>query len=295
MGIALIVTDRDSTELAKALAEHLPETSIQVWPDLPEPDAVHLAILWKQPPEILQDMPHLKAVSSLGAGVDFIEDDVSVPKHLPIHKIVTPRLQQEMAQYVAAYILQHYRQVELYKDQQKISQWHVHELPMQPKVGLLGLGEIAEYVADVLSRLGFSVQAYTKSSRHDTIKTHHGMEGLHRVLTDSDYVVNLLPLNVETRDILNAKHLAWCQRQPLLINAGRGGHVVEQDLIEAIDSGVISSAVLDVFVEEPLPRDHAFWKHSKITISPHNAARSDTCETAAVITQLYRSLMSTNR
>ena len=294
MGIALIVTDRDSTELAQALAEHLPETSIQVWPKLDRPDVIQLAVLWKQPADILHNMPQLKAVCSLGAGVDFIEEDQSIPQHVPIYKTVTPRLQQEMAQYVLTYILEQQRQTDVYRQQQAQSQWQVHDLPARPQVGLLGLGEIAEYVADVLLKVGFSVQAYTKSSRHKTIETHQGSAGLQRVLANSDYVVNLLPLNPETRHILNAEHLGWCRRRPVLINAGRGAHVVEADVLQALDAGIISRAVLDVFIQEPLPTGHAFWKHPKITITPHNAARSDTDETAAAIVKLYRKLLSTD-
>jgi len=290
MGIALIVTDRDCTELADALATLVPQTSVQVWPDIHQPEAVKLAVLWKQPQDVLTDMSQLQAVCSLGAGIDFIEDDASIPQQLPIYKTVTPRLQQEMAQYVLAYMLERHRETALYRRQQQQSQWRIHDVVEKPTAGLLGLGDIAAYVADLLLKLGFNVKAFTHNSQHETIPTFHGDAGLRAVLSDSDYIVNLLPLKPQTQGLLNFNRLAWCKRQPLLINAGRGGHVVEVDLIRALDEGVLSAAVLDVFVQEPLPTEHPFWQHPKITISPHNAARSDTQQTATAIADLYSRL-----
>ena len=294
MAIALVVTDRDCTELAKALAQYLPQTTIEVWPDLRQKSDIKLAVLWKQPAHILQDMPQLQAVCSLGAGIDFIEADTSIPSHLPIHKTVTPRLQQEMAQYVLTYVLEHYREVAKYRQQQNQSEWRVHDLGTKPKVALLGLGEIAEYVAGILVQLSFEVEAYTHSSVHPSIPTHHGTSGLKRLVSDCDYLVNLLPLNSHTENILNLNLFQHCLRKPVLINAGRGGHQSEEDLLVALDTGLLNSAVLDVFSEEPLPADNPLWQHPKITITPHNAARSDRHQTALAIAQLYKELLTSD-
>lgn len=288
MSIAIIVTDRDCASLMASISRYLPDVHIQLWPDLVDIKSISFAVLWKHPEGILTAMPGLKAVCSLGAGVDFIESDKNLPKNLPILRVVTLSLKQQMAQYVLAYLLSDYRLADDYIRQQKKQKWSVKPLPAESTiVALLGLGPIAEYLAHLLLKLGFQVKAFNCSSRHQLVPTYQGKGGLETVLSDCHYVINLLPLNADTQDILNKNNFALCQNKPLLINVGRGGHLIENDLIEALDDEILSGAVLDVFLNEPLSPDHQFWQHPKIVVTPHMAAISDIEETAQCIAQYY--------
>jgi glyoxylate/hydroxypyruvate reductase A len=292
MSIALIITDRNCDSLVKEILSIDPSLKIQVWPDIIHPDDVEFAVLWKQPANYLNQFTKLKAVTSLGAGTDFIESDPSLSSSVPILKIVTNGLKQQMAQYVLSYLLEEYRNHSLYRKQQKSNEWNIIELPESFKVGFLGLGEIAEFVAQQIKTLGFDVQAWTRSQIHPTIPCHHGQSGLEDVLSSSDCVVSLLPLNASTHGLINFQRFSLFKKESMLIQAGRGGQVVETDLIKALDEGLLKRAVLDVFQAEPLPKDNALWNHPKITITPHNSARSDSKQTAEKIVEYYLQLKS---
>ena len=280
MSIALVITDRSTDLLVQSLKCLEPDLSIQVWPNITNPESIELAVLWQQPPGLLQQFSNLKAVTSFGAGIDFILIDPGLPKDIPVLRIVTKDLKEQMSQYVLAYILNDYRNLNLYKQQQKQNNWQIHELPKQTTIGFLGLGEIGHFVANQCQNLGFDVIAYTQQSSYTDISCFHGEEGFKRVLQNSDYVVCLLPLTVETIGILGYEVFSYCQKNPLFIQAGRGHQLVENDLLRALDEGLIKHAVLDVFSTEPLPKNHAFWERKDITITPHNAARSDIEQTA---------------
>ena len=283
MSIALVITDRNTDSLVQCLNRIQPDLNIQVWPNIENPETVTFAVLWQQPKGILKTFPNLKAVTSMGAGVDLIQNDPDLPKNIPVHRIVTNDLKQQMAQYVLSYILSDFRQVEQYKLQQKSLTWQIHDLPVQTTIGFLGLGKIGEFVAKQCQQFGFHVLAYTQQSKHPTIPCFHAEEGLKQVMQNCDYLVCLLPLNKMTKRIFNSQRFAYCQKKPLLIQAGRGQQLVEENLLHALDTGLIKHAVLDVFETEPLPKDHKFWQRKDITITPHNAARSDVEQTAIKI------------
>lgn len=290
MSIALIITDRPSDGLAQLLRQFLPDVKIQVWPDIADPEAVSLAVLWQHPPGVTEDFPNLKAVTSLGAGMDHIIADAAIDDRYQQFRIMTASLQQRMAQYVLAYVLQDWRNVKNYQRQQQQQNWQVLETDASPTVGFLGLGALGEFVADRCRDLGFNTVAWTQSQNHPDHPCFHGQSGLKQVCEASDYLVVLVPLNKDTREAINSKTLAWCQPHTVLINVGRGGHVNEHDLLNALDKNVIRHAVLDVFNEEPLPQDHPFWTHDKVTVTPHISARSDDNQTAAVIVDYYRAV-----
>ncbi|MCX7545550.1 NAD(P)-dependent oxidoreductase [Marinicella gelatinilytica] len=290
MSIALVITDRPSDELAHLLRQMLPDVTIQQWPDITEPETVTLAVLWQHPPGITNNYPNLKAVTSLGAGMDHIIADKAIGDRYQQWRIMTPSLQQRMAQYVLAYVLRDWRNLTAYEQQQQDQKWQVLETDATPTVGFLGLGALGEFVADRCLDLGFKTVAWTRQQKHPKHPCFHGQSGLKKVCQSSDYLVVLVPLNRDTQAIINNKTLSWCQPHTMLINVGRGGHVNEDDLIKSLDKGVIRQAVLDVFVTEPLPDDHAFWRHPKVILSPHISARSDDNQTAAVIVDYYRGL-----
>lgn len=287
MSIALVITDRNTDSLVQALKNIQPDLSIQVWPNINNPETVTFAVLWKQPKGLLKVFSNLKAVTSLGAGVDFIKNDPDLPKNISVHRIVTNGLKEQMAQYVLSYILHDFRQVKLYRQQQKAHTWKIHDLPVQTTLGFIGLGEIGEFVAKQCLQLGFHVMAYTQQSSHPIITCFHAEEGLKQVMRNSDYLVCLLPLNKRTKGILNSQRFSYCQKNPLLIQVGRGQQLVEKDLLGALDKSLIKHAVLDVFKKEPLPQEHEFWLRKDITITPHNAARSDVKQTAIKIVKLF--------
>lgn len=290
MSIALIITDRPSDDLAHLLRQLLPDVSVQVWPDISDPDSVTLAVLWQHPEGVTDQFPNLKAVTSLGAGMDHLIADKAIDERYQQLRVMTLSLQQRMAQYVLAYVLQDWRNLNNYRQQQKQQQWQVLETDASPTVGFLGLGALGEFVADRCRDLGFNIVAWTRSQQHPAHPCFQGRSGLKKVCQASDYLVVLVPLNQDTREVINRETLSWCQPHTVLINVGRGGHVHEQDLIAALDNKVIRHAVLDVFVDEPLPEDHPFWTHDNITVTPHISARSDDNQTAAVIVDYYRAV-----
>ncbi len=282
MSLAIVVTDRCTKNLKQYLQLLQPDLAIQIWPEIYNPDEVEYAVLWKQPKGILAEFKNLKAVTSLGAGIDFITSDAGLPSNIPVHRIVTPFLKQQMAQYILAYVLSDYRELKAYKTQQQNKVWCVNKLP-QKTVGFLGLGSIGKFVADKFLDLGFDTIAYTHHSEVENIECFHGEIGLKHVMQTSDYIVCLLPLTAKTEGILNKKHLAYCKKRPILIHVGRGEQLIESDLINALDKGLIKRAVIDVFAIEPLPENHLFWNRKDISITPHNSARSDDKQTAQEI------------
>ncbi len=288
MTLAIIVSDRCTKELTEYLQMLQPDLEIQVWPNINNPSAVEYAVLWKQPRKVLANFKNLKAVTSLGAGTDFITNDPDLPVKIPVHRIVTPFLKQQMAQYVLAYVLHDYRELNTYSVQQQNTLWKVNDLP--PRIiGFLGLGSIGKFVAEKFLDLGFETIAYTHNSNDEAIACFHGEEGLKHVMEKSDYIVCLLPLTNHTKGLLNKERFAYCTKKPLLIQAGRGEQLVEDDLIQALDKGIIKQAVIDVFAIEPLPKEHVFWSRKDISITPHNSARSDNQQTAQEINQWLKS------
>ena len=291
MSIAVIITDRNTDVLCQSLTALLPEVPIQQWPNLPNPDIVKLAVLWQHPKNIINDMSNLQMVVSMGAGMDHIDNDSSIPSHVIRQRIVTLVLKQNMAQYVLQHILQQHRFAHPYQRQQSNRQWQVLESnqPM-PTVGFLGLGEIGKFVADQCAALGFKTLAWTNKQEHQSHPCFHGELGLKHVCEHSDYLLVLLPLNKQTENIINRKTLSWCHSNTTLINVGRGGHVNETDLLQALDKGLIKHAILDVFQQEPLPKDHPFWLHPRVILTPHSSSRSDSKQTAQQIAVYYSTL-----
>lgn len=291
MSIAVIITDRNTDVLCQSLTALLPEVVIQQWPNIANPDIVKLAVLWQHPVKIINGMSNLQMVVSMGAGMDHIDNDSSIPSHVIRQRIVTLALKQNMAQYVLQHILHQHRFALLYQRQQSNRQWQVLESgePM-PTVGFLGLGEIGTFVADQCVALGFKTLAWTSTQEHQFHPCFHGELGLKHVCEHSDYLVVLLPLNNQTENIINRKTLSWCHSNTVLINVGRGAHVNETDLLQALNSGAIKLAILDVFQQEPLPIDHPFWLHPNVTLTPHSSSRSDSEQTAQQIATYFQSL-----
>jgi glyoxylate/hydroxypyruvate reductase A len=247
-----------------------------------DPAEIHYAAVWKPGPGELAAFPNLRAIFNLGAGVDALMADSSLPK-VPLVRVSVGDLTGRMTEYVVLHVLMHHRQ-ELYlrasqreKRWAPKSQWPASAL----SVGIMGLGTLGSDAADALRRLGFRVSGWSNSPKQiDGIVCFHGKAQLDGFLQQTNILVCLLPLTPETRHILNRGLFSKLNRNsplgaPVLINAGRGGLQAEADILDCLDDGTLGAASLDVFAMEPLPADSAFWTHPNVVLTPHNAADTD--------------------
>ena len=254
-------------------------------------ESIRYALSWRHPPGALKDLPNLRVILSLGAGVDHLFSDHALPDR-PIVRVVDPDLTNRMSEWVVMHALVHLRQLRRYERQQGGRVWDDDD--SQPKasdvqIGVLGLGVMGKDAVSKLKALGFKVAGWSVSSKSlPDVACFSGADGLKLLLSQSDMLVVLLPLTEATRGIINASLLSQLRQGgplggPILINAGRGGLQVEADILAALDSGALKGASLDVFEREPLPRDSRLWSHPAVYISPHNAAISSPKAIAALV------------
>ncbi|MCX5496324.1 glyoxylate/hydroxypyruvate reductase A [Kaistia dalseonensis] len=259
-----------------------PARPIRIWPDVPDPESIHYVLAWKSPAEVFANLPNLKAVFSLGAGVDHIIGVAGLPD-VPIVRVVDPDLTTRMTEWVVLQVLLHHRHHLAYARQQAAHLWKDIRQPVASavRVGIMGFGALGQASADILSRIGFQVAGWSRTAKQaDGIETFHGEAGLTPFLNRTDILVVLLPLTPETRGILNRRLFAELARDgvlggPILINGGRGGLQVGADILSALDDGTLIAASLDVFEPEPLPADSPFWGRPNVIITPHVAASSE--------------------
>jgi glyoxylate/hydroxypyruvate reductase A len=254
-------------------------------------ESIRYALSWRHPPGALKDLPNLRVILSLGAGVDHLFSDHALPDR-PIVRVVDPDLTNRMSEWVVMHALVHLRQLRRYERQQREGVWEDDD--SQPKasdvqIGVLGLGVMGKDAVAKLKALGFKVAGWSVSSKSlPDVACFSGADGLKLLLSQSDMLVVLLPLTEATRGIINASLLSQLRQGgplggPILINAGRGGLQVEADILAALDSGALKGASLDVFEREPLPGDSRLWSHPAVYISPHNAAISSPKAIAALV------------
>jgi glyoxylate/hydroxypyruvate reductase A len=258
-----------------ALTAEIPDLDLRFWPEAGDPDDIEIALVWQPPRAMLATFPNLRAILSLGAGVEHILRDPELPKGVPIARLIDPGLRIGMVEFILMEVLRYHRREPEYRAQAARKEWKLlrQTLPQNRRIGFLGLGHLGSACAGELVRLGFDVAGWSRTPKDlPGVACHSGEDGLFAVLERSEILVNLLPLTEETRDILDATTLGALPKGAVLINAARGGHLVEADLIDALDSGRLSYASLDVYRTEPLPADHPFWTHPKIAIYPHAAA-----------------------
>ena len=282
----LFLSEADRTgEWAAALRRELPGDEVLIGAGAARTRAadVDVAVVWYPPPGLLAHLPNLKAILSLGAGVDHVFLDPGLPAGVPVVRLVDPALTEQMAEWVAMNVLRHHRLMPVYAEQQARAYWKRHDIPRarDRRVGIMGLGVLGRAAAAALRPFGFPLAAWVRQPRKWTEgDIFAGPEDLGPFLARSDIVVCLLPLTAETRGVLNANAFARMPRGAAVINGARGGHVVAPDLIAALDSGQVSAATLDVFDTEPLPAHDPLWRHPRVTITPHAAAIT-LAETAA--------------
>lgn len=245
--------------------------------------SISYAVVWKQPPGILADLPNLKAIFSIGAGVDHVLADRTLPRHVPIVRVVNENLSQHMCEYVVWRVLDHHRRGRIYRGLQQSRHWQPQPQPIAQNVavGIMGFGALGGAVAERLLTLGFAVNGWSRSARdHEAVKCFAGQDGLNAFLKATDILVVLLPLTAETAGIINHDLLSKLKQNgplggPVLINAGRGSLQNEADIVRSLDEEILFEASLDVFETEPLPETSPLWHHPRVFITPHSAAESD--------------------
>jgi glyoxylate/hydroxypyruvate reductase A len=295
--ILLAVTGTDAQPWQARMRALAPQRDIRLWPDhVGEAADIAYACAWHAPRGLLSRLPHLKAIFSLGAGVDHIFADPDLPD-VPVVRIVDPDLTMRMTEYVVLHVLAYHRRQRLYDVQQRERLWHEHAQPPASAVavGVMGLGVLGAAAAAALTSLGFRVAGWSRTSKTLAgIECFHGGSGLEAFLRRTEILICLLPATPATHGILDLKLLRKLKRDgaaggAYLINAARGALQVEADILSALDEGSLAGATLDVFAREPLPAANPLWRHPKVTITPHNAAFSDAHTLAAgVLRQIER-------
>jgi glyoxylate/hydroxypyruvate reductase A len=268
------------------IARLMPDLEVRVWPEIGDPRSIYYALVWRPEPGLLASLPNLKLILSLGAGVDHILCDPELPRRVPIVRLVDPYMTDTMSEYIALQVLRLHRRDIDYRAQQEAETWREleHKNAAERHVGLLGFGEMGQDAGRKLKGLGFDVAFWSRTEKTVVGFTGYaGRAGLCTLLARSEILVCLLPLTAETEGILNARTFALLPKGAGLINSARGAHLVEEDLIAALDEGQLSAAVLDVFRDEPLPPAHPFWRHPRIVVTPHVAALTNPPTAAPII------------
>lgn len=265
----------------RALAPGIP-----VWTEADEPPAerVEALLAWRLKPGTVPRYPRLRVVCSVGAGAEkLLVDDL--PDHVSVTRVVDPSQAQEIAQYVLACTLRFTRELPLYEQQQSRAEWRRH--PVRPasrcRVGLLGLGAVGQAVARAFAPLGYEVAAWVRRERARElpgVQVFSGPDGLPRLLARSDILVCTLPLTADTCGLLDTTTLRQLPRGAVLVNVGRGEHLMEADLRTLLDEGHLAGAALDVLEREPPKPEHWIWRHPRVLVTPHIAAQAST-ETVA--------------
>ena len=280
----------DPAPWRRAFAEAFSDLAFEVWPDVSDPERVRYALVWNPPKGELAKLPNLKAVLALGAGVDSLLADDTIPL-VPVVRLLDAGLAPQMAEYAVYGVLHFQRDMFEYRAQQQARNWTPRPPVMasQWPVGILGTGVIGGLIAKHLVALGYPVRGWSRSGRHlQGVDSFYGDERLGDFLSGSRVVVNVLPLTSHTTGILNVRTFSRMPRGSYVINIGRGGHLIENDLLAALDSGQIAGAMLDVFNEEPLPPSSPLWSHPRVIVTPHIAGVTIAAEAEAQVIENVR-------
>ena len=275
--------DQDQKSWIPGLQAALPGAEVSLWaPGAPPAD---YAVVWKPPQQLLDEQPRLKALFNTGAGVDALMQ-LQLPPALPVIRLDDAGMSVQMAEYVCHAVIRHFREFDRYEADTRAGKWSFRKphSRLDYPVGILGLGVLGDRVARAVAQFDFPVNGWSRTPKTlPGVQCFAGDTALEAFLAASRIVVCLLPLTPETRDILDAQRLACVRPGGYVINVARGAHVVDADLLAALDSGHLAGATLDVFRSEPLPKDHPFWHHEKITVTPHTSARTLRSESIAQI------------
>lgn len=268
---------------------------IEIWPNIKNKNKVHFVVAWNHPKQVLNSYPNLKAVSSLGAGADHLLQDESLPADVPICRVVSESLVRQMKEYALNAILNYQRNTIRYAIQKQKGSWEAHpnKSPGDFTIGILGLGELGRPTAVYLSSLAYRVNGWSNSAKDiEGVDTYYGEKEFESFISKSKVLVCMLPLTGQTEGILDLEVFKQIIKPGYLINVARGEHLVEEDLVYALDKGWLEGATLDVFTEEPLPGQHAFWNRDNIMITPHVSSVTPPGEAAGQIVENYKRALS---
>ncbi len=273
--IVIICSDEKTVKYWKnALSEKDPNIVVEVYPNDTERDKTQFVLAFSPPENVFENYPNLKVIASMAAGIKHITNNQKIPKNVKITKVNDSMHHDDMADFVLALTLSYLRCLPVYFHQKEQAVWQAHDYkrPHETTVGIMGIGAIGKAIGKLLVKNDFKVTGWSRSEKHiDQIKTFHGDGQRSDFVKTADILVCTLPLTKETEGILNTEIFDALPKGAYLINVGRGDHLVEHDLLTAVDNGQLDGAALDVFSDEPLPQDHPFWKHDKIMITPHTA------------------------
>lgn len=294
MSILLVAQRRDMQPFRDAILSVDPNIDIEIWPNIENAARVQFAVAWHHPKHVWKSYPNLKVISSLGAGADHLLNDSSIPENIQLTRVVVHSLADQMSDYVLTAVLNIIRNSELYRNQQQESVWKTEPAYLKDEltVGVMGLGELGSATAQRLQTNGFTVNGWAQSKKELEGISTFTAGYLGEFLNRSNILVNLLPLTPQTDGILDLDLFKELKKPAFIINVARGEHLVEEDLVYALDKEFITHAVLDVFSTEPLPESHPFWGRKKITITPHIASVTDPDEVAALLVENYKRTLS---
>ena len=298
MKVLFYVPHSDAAAWLHDFARALPEADLREWqPNDTAP--ADFAVVWRPPREMLAGRDDLLAVFNLGAGVDAIlalerAHPGTLPRNVHVVRLEDTGMAPQMAEYVTHAVLRYMRRFDEYARLQAEHRWRV--LEPHPRetftVGVLGLGVLGAHVARTLAALGVPVRGYSRSAKQiEGVQTYAGEAQFDAFLDDVKVLVNLLPHTPDTNDVLNARTFGKLAHGAYLVNVARGAHLVEQDLLDAIQHGQLAGATLDVFHEEPLLPDHPFWREPRITITPHISALTLREDSVAQVSHKIQALL----
>lgn len=283
----------EHAEWVRCLRAALPEEQIVTDRAGVGPDDIDIAIVANPAAGALDGLRRLQFIQSLWAGVDRLMRDTTIPPGVPVARMVDPSMNDAMAQTALWAVLALHRGFFTYARQQREAQWiqHAQARADELSVAVLGLGEMGRTVATRLASNGYRVIGWSRTPAPVAqVPAQHGIDGLTRVLREADVVINLLPLTNETHGLFDATRFALMRAGAAFVNLARGAHVVDTDLLAALDSGRLGHAVLDVFQAEPLSKGHAFWRHERVTVLPHVAAQTDPRSASEVVAHNVRAV-----
>ncbi|MGQ9724424.1 MAG: 2-hydroxyacid dehydrogenase [Tepidimonas sp.] len=290
MRVTFCCTDTQAEPWLAGLLAALPEATVSAW--MPGDPPADYAVVWAPPQRFIDEQPHLRALFNLGAGVDALLR-LRLPPGLRIVRLDDAGMAVQMAEYVCHAVIRYFREFDVYEALQRERRWAARKPRRRADftVGLLGLGVLGTRVAQALLAFEFPVIGYSRTPKTlPGVVNYHGSDGLSQLLGCSRVLVNLLPLTPQTRGVLNRDTLGRLPAGAYLINVARGAHLIEEDLLALLDSGHLAGATLDVFATEPLPAQHPFWLHPRITLTPHTAARTLRDESIAQIASKIRAI-----
>lgn len=290
MNITLCLKDTAPEPWLQGLSAALPDAHVSVWqPGAPQADH---AVVWAPPQAFIDEQAALKGLFNIGAGVDALLK-LRLPPGLKVVRLDDAGMSVQMAEYVCQAVIRHFRELDVSEAEMAAGRW-AYRKPRQRAdfaVGVMGLGVLGARVAQALQVFEFPVNGWSRSPKSlDGVRGFAGEAELPGFLAASRVLVNLLPLTAQTQDILNHHHLSRLSPGGYVINVARGAHLVDADLLALLDSGHLAGATLDVFRTEPLPADHPFWRHPRITLTPHTSARTLRDESVAQIARKIRAL-----